>query len=118
MGADALIYPGLGFGALLAKSRTLTHSMIIAGTQRLAGLAPALHDPDQGLLPDFEDAPSVNFEVGIAVCEQAINEGIAGAEWDGVIKKAGWKDIVRKRAEEVRWKPVYAGYEYHKGGLR
>lgn len=28
--------------------------MLLAGTQALASLAPALKDPDQALLPDFQ----------------------------------------------------------------
>ncbi|OBZ68631.1 putative NAD-dependent malic enzyme 2 [Grifola frondosa] len=78
---NALIYPGLGFGAMLAQSRTLTDTMIIAGARRLAQLAPALQDPDDALLPDFGDAPTVNFEVAVAVAEQAIEEGSAGVDW-------------------------------------
>ena len=69
--ADALIYPGLGFGAMLSKARTLTDTMIIAGTRRLASLAPALADPDDALLPDFADAPRVNYEVAVAVVDVA-----------------------------------------------
>ncbi|KAI9513089.1 hypothetical protein F5148DRAFT_1158637 [Russula earlei] len=42
---DALIYPGLGFGAVIAKARSLSDSMILAGAQRLASLSPALKDP-------------------------------------------------------------------------
>jgi malate dehydrogenase (oxaloacetate-decarboxylating) len=83
--------------------------MIIAGTQRLASLSPALKDPDLGLLPDFGDAPEVNLEVGIAVASQAIDEGIAGVEWG--------KEEVRKRAEVMRWWPVYDEYVYDENGM-
>jgi malate dehydrogenase (oxaloacetate-decarboxylating) len=95
--ADALIYPGLGFGAILSKSRQISDKMIIAGAQRLASLSPALTDPDDALLPDFGDSPSVNFEVAIAVAEQAINEGIACVEWK--------KEEVREKAKEKQWEP-------------
>ncbi|KIP03624.1 hypothetical protein PHLGIDRAFT_26030 [Phlebiopsis gigantea 11061_1 CR5-6] len=105
---NALIYPGLGFGAMLAKSRTLTDNMIIAGTQRLAQLSPALSNPDDALLPDFGDAPAVNLEVGIAVAEAAIEEGIAGVEWQ--------KDDVREKAIEKQWKPEYGVYIYDPDG--
>ena len=101
---DALIYPGLGFGAMLAQSRQLTDTMIIAGTRRLAELAPALKDPDDALLPDFGDSPAVNLEVAIAVAEQAIEEGTAGVDWK--------KEDVRERAIEKQWKPIYGKYEY------
>lgn len=105
---DALIYPGLGFGAMLSKSRTLTDKMIIAGTQRLASLSPALKNPDDALLPDFADAPAVNLEVAIAVAEQAIEEGSAGVDWT--------KEEVRERAIEKQWKPRYGVYVYDPDG--
>lgn len=50
---QALIYPGLGLGTILSKSKMMTDKMIVAGAKRLGELAPALKDPDQGLLPDF-----------------------------------------------------------------
>lgn len=106
--ADALIYPGLGLGAMLSKARTLTDTMIIAGTRRLASLAPALEDPDDALLPDFGDAPAVNYEVGVAVVEQAIEEGSAGVDWK--------TEEVRGKVAEAQWKPVYGTYVYDPEG--
>ncbi|KAI0714626.1 hypothetical protein C8Q76DRAFT_617815 [Earliella scabrosa] len=105
---NALIYPGLGLGAMLSKARTLTDTMIIAGARRLASLAPALQDPDAALLPDFEDAPQVNCEVAVAVVEQAIEEGSADVDWK--------KDEVRERVREAQWKPVYGRYIYDPEG--
>jgi len=105
---NALIYPGLGFGAIISKSRTISDKMIIAGTQRLASLSPALKDPDDALLPDFADSPSVNFEVAVAVAEQAIEEGIAGVKWK--------KEEVREKAKEKQWEPIYEEYVYDKDG--
>ncbi|CAA7263476.1 unnamed protein product [Cyclocybe aegerita] len=37
---NALIYPGLGFGAILAQSKRITDTMLIAGAKRLAALSP------------------------------------------------------------------------------
>ncbi|KAF8954536.1 hypothetical protein BDZ97DRAFT_1864579 [Flammula alnicola] len=87
---NALIYPGLGFGAILSQSRCVTDTMLIAGAKRLAALSPAVNDGEgadgaiyagASLLPDFGDAPSVNFEVGVAVAEQAVREGSASEAW-------------------------------------
>jgi malate dehydrogenase (oxaloacetate-decarboxylating) len=105
---NALLYPGLGFGAVLAKARLLTDSMILAGAQRLASLSPALKDPDDALLPDFADAPSVNFEIAVAVAEQAIAEGIANVDWND--------QEVRENAKRVQWLPVYEEYVYDENG--
>lgn len=93
---------------MLSKSRTMSDTMIIAGTKRLASLSPALKDSDNALLPDFVDAPSVNFEVAVAVAEQAIEEGVAGVDWK--------KEEVREKAKEKQWEPLYGKYEYDKDG--
>jgi malate dehydrogenase (oxaloacetate-decarboxylating) len=50
---QALIYPGLGHGAILAEASKMTDKMIVAGSKRLSELAPALQDPSKALLPDF-----------------------------------------------------------------
>ncbi|TFK69066.1 hypothetical protein BDN72DRAFT_768482 [Pluteus cervinus] len=114
---NALIYPGLGFGALLSKSRLVTDSMILAGAQKLASLSPALHanNPSTALLPDFADAPEVNLEVAIAVAVRAAEEGSALEEWASSVKDDEGKvsvDLVRKKAEELVWKPIYGQYVY------
>ncbi|KAF8706310.1 hypothetical protein AX14_013808 [Amanita brunnescens Koide BX004] len=111
---NALLYPGLGFGAILAQPRRLTDSLIMAGAKRLASLSPAIRDPDLGLLPDLEDAPDANFEIGIAVAEKAVEEGIAAAPWVDDVK-AG-KTTVRKLAEQKRWSPRYSEYVYDPQG--
>jgi malate dehydrogenase (oxaloacetate-decarboxylating) len=105
---DALIYPGLGLGAVLTKARSLSDSMVLAGAQRLASLSPALKDPDDALLPDFADAAAVNFEVAVAVAEQAISEGVANVNWDD--------QEVRERVKELQWLPIYGEYEYDENG--
>ncbi|KAL5631430.1 hypothetical protein ACGC1H_007077 [Rhizoctonia solani] len=105
---NALIYPGLGLGAVVSKSRSMTDTMLLAGTQALASLAPALKDPDQALLPDFQDARRANFEVAVAVAEQAIDEGSAGVKWK--------KSEVREKLKGLQWEPVYGTYKYDPKG--
>ncbi|KAI0652672.1 hypothetical protein C8Q79DRAFT_938869 [Trametes meyenii] len=101
---NALIYPGLGYGAMVTQARTLSDTMIIAGARRLASLSPALKDPDNALLPDFSEAREVNTEVAIAVAEQAIAEGNAGVDWD--------REEVRDRIAERQWIPEYPDFIY------
>lgn len=135
---NALIYPGLGLGSILSQSRRVTDTMIIAGAKRLADLSPAfakatkyilpnkvINNPyeydGESLLPDVRDAPQVNFEVGVAVAVQAIKEGSAGAEWAKAL--AGEVDekieqVVKVKARQIIWTPVYHEYEYDEGGLK
>ncbi|WWC94900.1 hypothetical protein V866_001751 [Kwoniella sp. B9012] len=112
---NALIYPGLGLGAILSRSSKMTDSMIIAGSKRLAELAPAIlkNDPDESLLPDFGDAPKVNFEVALSVIKAAQADKVAREE--GIPKD---EDGMRKWAEEKSWKAEYREYEYDPEGLR
>ena len=88
----------------------MSDDMIIAGTQRLASLSPAHKDPDNALLPAIEDAPAVNFEVAVAVAEQAIKEGVAGVDWP--------IEEVRERAKAAQWTPDYVDYVYDEQGER
>lgn len=105
---NALIYPGLGLGAIISQSRTMSDTMLLAGTQALASLAPALKDPDQALLPDFQDAKRANYEVAVAVAEQAIAEGSAGVKWK--------KEEVREKVKAKQWEAVYGNYKYDPKG--
>ena len=66
---NALIYPSLGFRAILSKSRRMTDTILLTGTRRLAALFPAITSArvsydygkkhayaSEALLPDFDDA--------------------------------------------------------------
>jgi malate dehydrogenase (oxaloacetate-decarboxylating) len=121
---NALIYPGIGLGTLIARARKVSDGMLIAATQRLAELSPALksHEGESGgkgdvrdadgnlppLLPDFADAPAVNFEVALAVARCAMDEGLSSVDFG--------PDELRSKAEIVRWTPTYPRYEYHPQG--
>jgi malate dehydrogenase (oxaloacetate-decarboxylating) len=59
------------------------------------------------------DAGSVNFEIALAVLEQAIEEGVAQA--GGIPDSEGER---RKWAEEKRWVPEYQQYQYDPAGRK
>ncbi|EIN14284.1 hypothetical protein PUNSTDRAFT_117823 [Punctularia strigosozonata HHB-11173 SS5] len=113
---NALIYPGLGFGAIISKSRIVSDTMIIAGARRLASLSPALKDPDDALLPDFGDSPQVNYEVACAVAHRALIEGNAEVEWRTGADSKDMVDVVRQKVKEAIWEPIYGKYEYDPQG--
>jgi malate dehydrogenase (oxaloacetate-decarboxylating) len=68
-----------------------------------------LKDPDDALLPDFADAPQVNFEVAVAVAEQAVEEGSADVPWK--------KEEAREKVRQHLWLPIYGKYVYDKDGM-
>ncbi|OCF38112.1 malate dehydrogenase (oxaloacetate-decarboxylating) [Kwoniella heveanensis BCC8398] len=112
---NALIYPGLGLGAILSRASKMTDSMIVAGSKRLSELAPSSqqNDPDASLLPDFGDAPEVNFEIALAVIEAALKDGVA-------TEKEMPEDAEERKkwAKEKSWAPVYSEYEYDAEGMK
>jgi len=127
---NALIYPGIGFGAVLSQSRSVTDTMLIEGAKRLATLSPAIQAAanfktseqyeynGEALLPDFGVAPGVNFEVGIAVAEQAVREGTANASWLSNASGDGADQQIRTIAKENVWVPVYHEYVYDEHGIQ
>lgn len=109
---------------MIARARKVSDGMLIAATRRLAELSPALKShrgesggkgdvmDDEGnlppLLPDFADAPEVNFEVALAVARCAMEEGHASVDFG--------PDELRSKAEIARWTPTYPRYEYDPQG--
>jgi malate dehydrogenase (oxaloacetate-decarboxylating) len=126
---NALIYPGIGFGTIVSQSRSVTDTILIEGAKRLASLSPAIKFTEksknkpseeyeyngESLLPDFGIAPGVNFEIGIAVAEQAVREGSAGSSW--LARGDDAVDEIRTKAKENVWVPVYADYIYDEQGF-
>jgi malate dehydrogenase (oxaloacetate-decarboxylating) len=109
----------------------MTDRMLIAGARRLAALSPAItlavraEEKGEGyeyngeaLLPDFGEAPEVNFEVAAAVAEQAVKEGVGQADWAVGVGSEGLSKVVRERARERIWLPRYADYVYDENGSR
>ena len=103
--------------------------MLVEGAKRLATLSPAVQAAahvknseqyeynGEALLPDFGVAPGVNFEVGIAVAEQAAREGTA---CDSLLSNgdgAGAGQQIRMMAKENVWAPVYPQYVYNEHGV-
>jgi malate dehydrogenase (oxaloacetate-decarboxylating) len=101
----------------------MTDKMIAAGAKRLSELAPALKDPDEALLPPFggeskgrrgvlnADAAKVNFEVALAVLDQAVADGVARAN----VPES--KEERRQWAQQKRWKPEYPEIRYDPKGI-
>ncbi|MFN2323425.1 MAG: oxaloacetate-decarboxylating malate dehydrogenase, partial [Trueperaceae bacterium] len=74
-GNNAFVFPGLGFGAVLARARKVTDSMVLAGAYALAAYTAALH-PER-VYPPVADLRDVSIEVAAAVMGAASNDGVA-----------------------------------------
>jgi malate dehydrogenase (oxaloacetate-decarboxylating) len=79
-GNNAFIFPGLGFGAVLAQAEEVTDAMVMAAASALADYT-AEHHLAQGLIyPPVVELREVAAHVSARVITQAFEDGVARAE--------------------------------------
>lgn len=94
---NALIFPGLGLGAIVARASRITDRMIFAAAEAVAGLVDAT-TPGASLLPQINDVRETSVAVAAAVASAAAADGVARAALD-----ADLEEQVRRSM----WEPVY-----------
>jgi malate dehydrogenase (oxaloacetate-decarboxylating) len=75
---NALVYPGIGLGTIVARARHVTDGMLLAAAEAIARLVDVSR-PGAGVLPEVENLRSVSATVAVAVAEQAHEDGVADA---------------------------------------
>jgi len=93
---NALIFPGLGLGALLSRARRITDHMITVAARAVAGLTDT-STPGASLLPPIDDLRATSARVALAVAQAAAQDGVA--EQPGITAGA---------VDAAMWKPRYA----------
>lgn len=74
---NSTTFPGIGLGAVLSRAKLMTPQMLVAAVKALAAQAPALKDPDAGLLPDVTNVREISVKIAAAVIKQAVDDGLA-----------------------------------------
>ena len=97
---NAMLYPGVGLGAIVSRAKCISLGMLVAAANALSSLV-AVRLAGATLLPHIEDLRSVTVTVAVAVAEAAVQEGLAG------VKLA---DIVQQ-VEDAMWQPEYRRIE-------
>jgi malate dehydrogenase (oxaloacetate-decarboxylating) len=93
---NALIFPGLGLGALLSRARRITDHMITAAAQAVAELTDTTR-PGASLLPPIDDLRVTSARVAVAVALAAAHDGVADRP-----------GITADAVDAAMWKPQYA----------
>ena len=73
---NALVFPGIGLGAITVDASRVSDGMILAAAECLAG-AGARDAEGSSLLPAIHRLRAISARVGLAVARQAIAEGLA-----------------------------------------
>ena len=94
---NALLYPGLGLGAVVARAKRISDGMFAAAAEAVAGLV-SVSTPGASLLPQVENLRQVSATVAVAVAKRAAKENVA---------QVPLKDPVQQ-VQDAMWQPVYA----------
>lgn len=95
---NVYIFPAIGLAVTATRARRVTDAMMRAAATALGDASPALNDPEQPLLPAFEDLPSITIDIATAVARQAMRDGVAPQVTD---------DQLAAMIHAARWTPTY-----------
>jgi len=98
---NALVFPGLGLGVTVARSRRITEEMITAAAGAVAGLSDATTTPGASLLPPVTNLRMVSASVAVEVARAAEKEGVAQVPLDDPIQQV----------HTAMWRPQYPRLE-------
>lgn len=93
---NALVFPGIGLGVIVAGARRVTPGMLQAAAKAVARQADPT-GPDPVVLPPIDDLSAISALVGEAVCRAAVQDGVASKP----------PDDVAAAIRDTRWVPEY-----------
>lgn len=99
---NSYIFPGIGLGALVAKSRIISDEMLMVAASTLAELSPVANTGKGALLPPITDIHSISKAIGFAVAKVAMQQGHALSVSD---------EELRARIDAQFWQPAYREYK-------
>jgi malate dehydrogenase (oxaloacetate-decarboxylating) len=94
---NALVFPGLGLGAIAAKASAITDGMLSAAGHAVASLVDVTA-PGAPLLPEVATLRDTSHVVAEAVARAAIADGVARTDLGG---------DVAARVHTLMWQPAY-----------
>jgi malate dehydrogenase (oxaloacetate-decarboxylating) len=108
-GNNAFVFPGLGFGAILAEASEVTDAMVLAGAYALADYVREHHLASGQVYPPVESMREVSVRVATRVIEQAFDDGVARTS---TFTRDGAEAHVRASA----WRPRYLPFQKLQSG--
>jgi malate dehydrogenase (oxaloacetate-decarboxylating) len=93
---NALVYPGLGLGTIVAGASQVTNGMLLAAAEAVAGQAD-VSQPGASLLPAVDNLRASSATAAIAVVAAAIADGVATTKPDNPVQAV----------QDAMWQPVY-----------
>lgn len=104
---NSVVFPGIGLGGVLCRTKLVTDKMLIAAVNGVVELSPALKDDTEPLLPGVDVVRDVSVRVARKVIQAAVEEGVA-TEQDIPTDEKELDEWIR----EQMWDPVYRPLKY------
>jgi malate dehydrogenase (oxaloacetate-decarboxylating) len=99
-GNNAFIFPGLGFGSILAEASEITDGMVLAAAYALADYVRERHLGAGQIYPPVGEMREVSLRVATRVIEQAFADGVART-------KKFPRDGAEAHVRAKMWEPKY-----------
>ncbi len=93
---NALVYPGLGLGTIVAGAAKVTDGMLLAAAEAVAGQADVTA-PGAALLPAVENLRASSATAAVAVAQAAADDGVATTKPDNPVQAV----------HDAMWQPTY-----------
>jgi len=95
---NALVYPGLGLGTIVAGASKVTDGMLLAAAEAVAGQVD-VSTPGSPLVPPVSNLRASSATTAVAVAQAAIDEGVATRKPANLVQAV----------QDAIWQPVYPG---------
>lgn len=92
---NALVYPGLGLGTIVAGASKVTPGMLLAAAEAVAGQTD-VSAPGASLLPAVENLRASSATTAVAVARAAVADGVASRQpgnWVQAVQNAMWQPV-------------------------
>ena len=93
---NALVYPGLGLGTIVAGASKVTDRMLLAAAEAVAGQVD-VSAPGAPLVPPVQNLRASSATTAVAVARAAIDEGVAASQPANLVQAV----------QDAMWQPVY-----------
>ena len=93
---NAMLYPGLGLGAIVSRAVRISNGMCSAAASAVSSMV-TVRQPGAPLLPHIDDLRIVSLTVGVAVAGAAQAEGLS---------RVRLRDI-QQQVQDAMWQPEY-----------
>jgi malate dehydrogenase (oxaloacetate-decarboxylating) len=97
---NALAYPGIGLGTIVARATRVTDGMLLAAAEAIASLVN-VDEPGAGLLPHVGNLRVTSSTVAVAVARAAARDGVAQADLSDPVQAV----------QDAMWRAAYPPLE-------